>query len=123
MTRPDDVRVLHMIEAARKAIEFCHGRSREDLDSDELLRLALTKLVEIVGEAAKQVGEESRNRYPRVRWAEAARMRDRLVHHYFDINVDVLWATVTQDLPALLEALGEPGPARHPSPRGSGGPR
>ncbi len=38
-------------------------------------------------------------------------MRDRLVHHYFDINVDVLWATVTEDLPALLEAIGEPGPA------------
>ncbi len=58
-----------MIEAAQKAIEFCRGRSRGDLDSDELLRLALTKLVEIVGEAVKQVGEQSRNVYPRVRWA------------------------------------------------------
>lgn len=90
-----------MVEAAQKEIEFCRGRSRGDLDSDELLRLALTKLVEIVGEAAKQVGEKSRKWHPRVPWAEAARMRDRLVHHYFDINLGVLWTTVTQDLPAL----------------------
>lgn len=50
-------------------------------------------------------------RYPQVPWAEAARMRDRLVHHYFDINLDVLWSTVTQDLPALLEAIEESGTA------------
>ena len=84
MTRPDDIRPRHMIEAAQKAVEFCEGRTRRDLDTDELLRLALTKLVEIVGEAAKQVDDDGRKRYPKVPWAEAARMRDRLVHHYFD---------------------------------------
>lgn len=63
------------------------------------------KLVEIVGEAAKQVGDETRRRYPVVAGAEAARMRDRLVHHYFDINLDILWSTVTEDLPSLLDAL------------------
>jgi len=46
-------------------------------------------------------------RYPAVAWAEAARMRDRLVHHYFDINLDILWSTVREDLPALLEGLQE----------------
>jgi uncharacterized protein with HEPN domain len=44
--------------------------------------------------------------YPDVAWAEAARMRDRLVHHHFDINLDVLWSTVTRDLPQLLRGLG-----------------
>lgn len=94
-----------MAEAAQKAIDFCRGRSRQDLENDELLRLGLTKLVEIVGEAAKQVSKDARRRYPKVPWAEAARMRDRLVHHYFDINLDALWSTVGEDLPALLEAL------------------
>jgi uncharacterized protein with HEPN domain len=108
MTRPDEVRARHMIDAARKAVEFCSGRSRDDLDTDEMLRLALTKLVEIVGEAARQMGEGTRARYPLVPWAEAVRMRDRLVHHYFDINLDVLWSTATEDLPHLLEALGQP---------------
>jgi uncharacterized protein with HEPN domain len=70
--------------------------------------LALTKLVEIVGEAAKQISDRTRDAYPDVPWSAAARMRDRLVHHYFDINLDVLWSTVTQDLPALLEQLPRP---------------
>lgn len=94
-----------MVEAAKTAVGFAADRTREDLSSDEMLRFALVKLVEIVGEAAKQVTEDTRERYPRVAWAEAARMRDRLVHHYFDINLDILWSTVTEDLPALLETL------------------
>jgi uncharacterized protein with HEPN domain len=105
MSRLDDIRINHMIEAARKAVTFAEDRSRADLDTDEMLRLALVKLVEIVGEAAKQVTDEARAQRPSVAWAEAARMRDRLVHHYFDINLDGLWSTVKEDRPVLLEAL------------------
>lgn len=70
-----------------------------------MLRLALTKLVEIVGEAAKAVGDDTRARYPGVAWSDTARMRDRLVHQYFDIDLGVLWSTVTDDFPPLLAAL------------------
>lgn len=70
-----------------------------------MLRLALTKLVEIVGEAAKQVSEPTRTTHHEVPWAAAARMRDRLIHHYFDIDLDILWATVSEDLPQLLKVL------------------
>jgi uncharacterized protein with HEPN domain len=94
-----------MTDAATKAISFAKGRSRQDLDQDELLRLALTKLIEIVGEAAKHVSSRTRADMPGVAWSAAARMRDRLIHHYFDINLDALWATITQDLPSLLDAL------------------
>jgi uncharacterized protein with HEPN domain len=97
MTPPDDARLRHLREAAEKAIAFSHGRTRQDLDTDELLRLALTKLVEIVGEAAKLVSDETRKQYPDVAWTAAGRTRDRLVHHYFDIELDVLWSTVTED--------------------------
>ena len=107
MPLPDDVRLRHLVEAARKAIDFTQGRSRDDLENDELLRLAVTKLVEIVGEAAKLVSDETRQRYPAVPWSSAARTRDRLVHHYFDIDLDILWSTVTTDLPAILDALSE----------------
>lgn len=87
---------------------------RGDLDRDEMLRLALTKLVEIVGEAAKQVTDEGRAEMPDVPWSAAARTRDRLVHHYFDVDLDVLWATVTEDLPMLLDALDAQGPSEGP---------
>jgi uncharacterized protein with HEPN domain len=108
MTPPDDrIRLAHLREAAQKALHLARGTSRRGLEDDEVLRLALTKLVEIVGEAAKYVSEPTRLASPAVPWSAAARMRDRLIHHYFDIDLDVLWATLTDDLPALLDALPE----------------
>lgn len=101
---PDEVRLLH-IRDAEAARDFIAERTRADLDADHMLRLALTKLVEIIGESAKQMSEPTRTRFPQVAWADAARMRDRLVHHYFDIDLDVLWATVKEDLPDLLAGL------------------
>lgn len=104
--RPDDrIRLRHLTEAATKAIDFSTNKKRADLDHDELLSLALKKLVEIVGEAAKYVSSKLKATNPEVPWAAAARMRDRLIHHYFDINLDILWQTVTDDLPRLLAVL------------------
>ena len=109
MTLPrDDDRVAHMIEACEQAAEFVAGHTRADLDHDRMLQLALTKLVEIVGEAAKAVTEETRARYPNVPWSEASRARDFLAHHYFQIDLDRLWDTVTESLPALEAALRSP---------------
>jgi len=105
MQQRDQDRIGHMLEAAVKATGYVEGRAREDLDTDEVLRLALTKLVEIVGEAAKHVTEETRAEHPAVPWSAASRMRDRLVHHYFDINRDILWSTVTEELPKLADVL------------------
>jgi uncharacterized protein with HEPN domain len=62
----DEVRVPHLVEAASKAVSYASGRSRADLDDDELLRLALTKLVEIVGEAAKYISDDLRKSRPEV---------------------------------------------------------
>jgi len=107
MQPEDRVRLRHLVDAATTAQQFVEGRGRSDLDTDEMLRLALTKLVEIVGEAAKQVSASGRSEMPDVPWSAAARTRDRLVHHYFDIDRDVLWVTVTEDLPRLLDALSD----------------
>ncbi|HEV8559201.1 MAG TPA: HepT-like ribonuclease domain-containing protein [Actinophytocola sp.] len=109
MPRLDDaIRIQYLIAAAEKAAAFAAGRDRAALDEHELLRLGLVKLVEIIGEAAKQVSEPTRLAHPAVPWSAAARMRDRLVHHYFDINLDVLWATVTVELPKLLDLVPRP---------------
>lgn len=105
MQPEDQARLRHLAEAATKAVAYSKDKHRADLDDDELLRLALTKLVEIVGEAAKHISAELRAANPDVPWAAAARMRDRLIHHYFDINLDILWQTLSDDLPRLLDAL------------------
>jgi uncharacterized protein with HEPN domain len=109
MTSPrDDDRIAHMVEACEEAEAFLAGRTREDLDADRMLQLALVKLVEIVGEAAKSVSAETRARNPEVPWSAAARTRDRLTHHYFEIDLDLLWSTVTESLPELLAVLRPP---------------
>lgn len=108
MPPDDDVRIRHLIDAADTAARFVSDRSRDDLDTDEMLTLALTKLVEIVGEAAKQVTTSTQQAHPEVPWSAAARMRDRLVHHYFDVDHDVLWSRIQVDLPELLARLPRP---------------
>jgi len=99
------IRVQHMIDAASRAASMAAGRRRADLDENEMLFLALTRLVEIVGEAAKSVGVETRERHPRVPWRAMAGARDRLIHGYFDVDRDVLWRMVSIDLPGVLPLL------------------
>ncbi len=76
-----------------------------DLEQDRLLAFGLVKAIEIVGEAAHQVGEDTRKVLTDIPWDDIVGMRHRLVHAYFDINLDILWATVEHDLPPLIEKL------------------
>jgi len=111
MREDDAIRLRHMLDATREAIGFAQGHTRAHLDSDRKLTLALVKALEIVGEAAYQVSPATREELPGIPWDDIIGMRHRLVHAYFDINLDVLWRTVQDDLPPLLEelrkALGE----------------
>lgn len=107
MSRDDDIRLRHMVDAAREASSFAAGRTREDLDMDRQLVMALVKEIEIVGEAAARVSEATREHTPNIPWDELIGMRNRLVHAYFDVNLDIVWQTVQEDLPKLV-ALLEP---------------
>jgi uncharacterized protein with HEPN domain len=94
-----------MIEAAESASRFIAGRTLSDLESDEMLRFALVRAVEIIGEAAARVSAETRSDAPAAPWADAILMRNRLIHVYFDIDHAILWKTVTEDVPELLSVL------------------
>jgi len=105
MFRSDAIRLRHMLDAAEEAMTFASGRSRDDLDTDRQLTLSLVKEVEIIGEAAYQLLPETRGALPEIPWEDIIGMRRRLVHAYFDVNLDVLWQTVQKDLPALASIL------------------
>lgn len=105
MPKNDLIRLRHMLDSAREAFDFVSGRSRADLNSDRMLTLSLVKLVEIIGEAAYQISEELQAAYPRIPWQDIMGMRNRLVHTYYAINLNILWKTVTEDLPPLVEQL------------------
>ena len=103
---PDDlIRLRHMADAAQSALRFCHGRGRDDLDNDDMLRFAMTRAVEIVGEAASKVSADGRQQAAAIAWPVIAGMRNRLVHAYFDVDADILWTTVHERLPALMQEL------------------
>jgi uncharacterized protein with HEPN domain len=105
MRKDDAVRLRHMLDAAREAQAFAASRLRSDLDRDRQLVLALVKDVEIVGEAASRVSPETRMEWPDVPWQDIVAMRHRLIHGYFDIDLDIVWSTVTDDLPPLAAQL------------------
>jgi uncharacterized protein with HEPN domain len=101
----DRARVLHMLDATSQALTFATGRSRADLDADAMLMLAVTRLLEIIGEAAKHVSASTRALAPAVPWRQIAGTRDRIAHGYFDVNLDTVWEILTADLPALHTEL------------------
>lgn len=105
MLKDDRVRILHMLDAAKDAVDFARGRDRTDLDRSRLLSLGLLKCMEIVGEAAARVGPDTRERFPSIPWVDIVGMRNRLVHAYFDIDLDLVWETLTKDLPPLIEEM------------------
>ena len=101
----DEVRLRHMFDGANEALSFAKDKSRPDLDGDRQLTLCLVKCIEIIGEAATKITAETRGIYPEIPWGEIVTMRHRLIHGYFDIDLDRVWDTITDDLPPLVKHL------------------
>ena len=105
MSPRDFVYVGHMLDVARKAVGKVQGISRQDYDADENLRLALTHLIQTIGEAGRRVSREFCESHPDIRWADIIGMRHKVVHDYMNVDEDVVWDTVIKELPPLLAAL------------------
>lgn len=94
-----------MLDACQEALDFVRGKSRTDLDTNRQLALSLVKEIEIIGEAASQVSDKFRADHNGIPWGSIIATRHRLIHGYFDIDLDIVWVTVERDLPALRKAL------------------
>ena len=105
MTPDDANRIRHMIEAAEIIERFLSGRKREDLESDQMLLFALVRAVEIIGEAASRISPATREAVASVPWAQIVAMRNRLIHACFEIDPEIVWRTVTEEVPLLIPIL------------------
>jgi uncharacterized protein with HEPN domain len=105
MSPRDLVYVGHMLDMARKAVGKVRGLPREAYDADENLRLALIHLVQVIGEAARQVSGEFTAAHPGIPWENIVGMRHKVVHDYLGVDEDIVWQVVSEDLPKLVEAL------------------
>lgn len=105
MQKDDLVRMRHMLDAAREALSFSSGKSRTDLNSDRMLVLSVVKDIEIIGEAAGKVSQVTKKMSEEIPWQDIIDMRNHLTHAYFDIDLDIVWDTIMNDLPPLVDSL------------------
>ncbi len=106
MTQHDDsVRLRHMLEAAETAVRLANGKQRSDLKKDEVFVLAITRLLEILGEAANHVSADIQEANPNIPWREVIGVRNHLIHGYFDVDLDIIWQILSKDLPQLIKEI------------------
>jgi uncharacterized protein with HEPN domain len=101
----DRVRLLHMRDACRRALEITQNKDLRSLAPEEETSLALVRLLEILGEAARGISEEFKRLHPEIPWREIVATRNLLIHEYFGVDMEVVAAILEQDLPPLLEQL------------------
>lgn len=94
-----------LLEHAEKATEFIAAMTADDFLRDEKTVFAVIRALEVVGEAAKKIPDDVRERYPAVPWREMSGLRDKLIHDYFGVNPGVIWKTVTDDVPKLIPLI------------------
>ncbi len=105
MFKDDLTRVKHMLDSANEALSFIKNKTRKDLDQDRMLVLSLVKSIEIIGEAANSITNDLKSKYQAIPWQDIIKMRHRLIHTYFDVDYDIVWKTVIDELPLLVKEL------------------
>jgi uncharacterized protein with HEPN domain len=105
MMKNDQVYLEHILEAISKIENFVDGLKKVDFDQNVLIQDAVIRNVEIIGEATKRISKQFTRLHPEIPWQDMAGMRDKLIHDYLDVDLDVVWKTVEIDLPLLKEII------------------
>lgn len=101
----DTVYLQHMLDAITRIERYTDGMSESEFQNDDLVQDGVIRQIEILGEAAKQVSDDTRTQYDEIPWTDIAGMRDRLIHGYFNVDLGLVWQTVQHDIPRLKAQL------------------
>lgn len=101
----DRIRIQHIIDAAREALSFVRDIDQENFSKNRMMILSVIKEIEIIGEAASKLSDETKLKYLDIPWKDIVGMRNRLIHGYFDVDVKLVWNTTKINLPPLVSSL------------------
>ncbi len=101
----DNAYLQHILDAISNIEKFIKGLTKEDFLDNVEKQYAVLRGLEIIGEAAKNISRELKKKYPHIPWREIAGMRDKLIHQYFGVNLDLVWETVKTKLPELKDQI------------------
>jgi uncharacterized protein with HEPN domain len=110
----DEVYLLDILDAAKLALEYVHGKSRDEFPRDTQLQDAVIRRLAIMGEAARRVSDAAREAIPGLPWRQMVGMRNIVIHEYDDVDLSVVWDAVARDLPPLVDELGRKLPSAEP---------
>lgn len=103
--KDDAVFLKHILDSINQIEEYVDGMGFEDFVTSKLVQDGVVRQLEIIGEATKHLSPELREKYPKTPWEDIAGMRDKLTHHYFGVDLEVVWDTVEKDLPDLKKKV------------------
>lgn len=106
-TRKDKAYLKHILDAIKDAKRFTEGVTKEEFLENKEKQYAVLRALEIIGEATKSLSKEIKREHPEIQWKDITGMRDKLIHEYFGVKLDLVWATVKQNLPELEKQLYE----------------
>jgi len=107
MVKDDLAYIEHILDCIRKIKEFTNGLSLNDFSVNELVQDAVIRNIEIIGEASKKISYDTKQIYYEIPWKEIAGMRDKLIHDYLGVDVEVVWRTIAEDIPTLEKQIRE----------------
>lgn len=107
MKRKSSIYIKDILQAISKIEEFVEGMSFEGFLSDDKTSSAVIRKIEIIGEAAKQLPKDVRDRFKDVPWQEMAKTRDKMIHFYFGVDYEIVWRIIKESLPPLKHRLNE----------------
>jgi len=101
----DLVFIEHILDSINAIEEFSRGVTKEEIIKNRLKQSAIIREIEVIGEAAKNVSKSLKSKWKKVEWSNIAGTRDKMIHHYFGVDLNIVWNIVRNDLPRLKEQM------------------